>query len=103
MTVKRTVAHDDPVVRQHYSRVVERFPDCQLVEDDRGVIRFRGNAVSGWLFDTGQVDLNRMAAAYRRGEFPAEDYARWYMGLGYSVSAWLDVFADKLWPEEDNG
>lgn len=60
----------------------------QPMEFDRdGVLRFKKNAIIDWLFNTGRLDLNLIAAT----EFSDEDQRQLAQLLGYSVSGYGDL------------
>lgn len=94
MVVRRRVPHDDAVLREHYGLIIERFPDCVVVEDQHGTYRFRRNEALQFLFENDRLDLNRLAVDFHHGWFPLDDYARLYMELGVSLSMWLEVFSE---------
>ncbi len=65
--------------------------------DDQGVARFRANDVVQWLWETGQIDLNRI----RVERFNKYDVAQFWQMLGYSVSAYGELsFIPKAVVEE---
>jgi hypothetical protein len=68
-----------------------KHPMQPIVRDGEGVIRFKGNAIVNWLFETGKLNLNEVSALVRRGTFPEEDYVQLTQLLGYSVSGWGDL------------
>ena len=60
-------------------------------KDASDVLRF----VSGLpriLVDEAHVDLNKMCIDFQNGRFGLEDYLRFYVGMGYSVSGFYEVF-----------
>lgn len=66
-------------------------PTQPLEVDDKGVVRFKGNKIIKFLFDTGKLDLNEISAMVRAGMLPEEDYVQITQLLGYSVSGWGDL------------
>ena len=55
--------------------------------DVNGVIRFKQNAVIGWLFKQGHLNLNRIPV----DELPLEDVEEFWQMLGYSVSGYSEL------------
>lgn len=54
---------------------------------ERGVIRFKLNAIVQWLLDNGGKDLNDIA----RQDFTDADRTQFAQLIGYSVSGWGDL------------
>lgn len=73
--------------------VTDRHPMQPVVLVD-GVARFKQNGIIDWLFNTGRLDLNTIAAI---GDFTDEDRMQIAQLLGYSV----DGFADLSYAAED--
>lgn len=58
--------------------------------DERGVIRFKRNAIVDWLVRT-QVNLNEVAIHCQKAGVPIEDQEQFWQLLGYSVSGYGDL------------
>lgn len=58
-----------------------------IIKGKDGVIRFKQNAIVDWLFMTGKIDLNEIAAT----PFPRNDREQFWQLLGYSVSGYGDL------------
>jgi hypothetical protein len=58
-----------------------------LIVDAHNVVRFKRNKIIDYLFCTGKLDLNALAAL----DFPAEDRMQIAQLLGYSVSGYGDL------------
>jgi hypothetical protein len=101
--MRRMVPRNDPVLVKHYSDLMEVQPlDAQVVEDDEGVYRWREDKLIRWLVDSEEVDLNKVSIAYQIGKFTLQEYMKFYRGLGYSLSGFIETFGEHLWPEEEN-
>ena len=70
--------------------------------DDRGVKRFKANAVVCWLLDSGRVSLNDVATAVLTKQFdcPIEDQREFWQMLGYSVDGYCDLSFSEAQTEE---
>ena len=62
-------------------------PEQPMIKDPHGVLRFKQNAIIGWLFDSGRLDLNLIATL----PFSTEDRRQIAQLLGYSVCGYLDL------------
>jgi hypothetical protein len=62
-------------------------PVQPLVRDERGVIRFKENAIVRFLLDAGLFDLNSLA----RMNFSSEDWSQFAQLIGYSLSGYGDL------------
>lgn len=56
------------------------------------VQRFPVNQLIRHLVDTKQVDLNNLCIDYQKGKFTLEEYQQFYMGMGYSVCGFEEIF-----------
>jgi hypothetical protein len=65
----------------------QRHPMQRLHVDDRGVVRFRQNALVRHLLDNGGIDLNMLA----RLDVSDEDRMQFAQLIGYSVSGYGDL------------
>ncbi len=105
-TVKRIVPHDDEIIQENYKHIVDMFPDCVVVEDDGGVYRFQPNNLLRYIIDNENMSdtrnsvLTRACLAYHRGHCTLQEWAKFNMDIGYSLCGWLDIFSDRLWPDE---
>lgn len=68
-----------------------KHPVQPLLEDEKGVLRFKRNKIIDWLFSTGKLDLNQVALLTARGQFPKEDEEQLAQLLGYSLSGFGDL------------
>lgn len=62
--------------------------------DDRGIIRFKENAIVSALLEVASqhgLDLNQIAIGVARGRFRVEDQIQLAELIGYSVSGWGDL------------
>lgn len=76
--IKRIVPRDDKVLLAHYADLMAtQPPDAVVIEDDSGIYRWKAN------------------------DFSLEDYMEFYRGMGYSLSGFIEIFGDKLWPEKE--
>lgn len=64
-----------------------KVPMQPIVRDDRGVVRFRANAIVRRLSNEGKISLNEIAA----WDMPVEDAEQFWQMLGYSVSGYGDL------------
>ena len=62
--------------------------------DSKGVQRFPINKLYNHLWETGQINLNRLASDYYKGKFTKEEYMEFCRGLGYSVGGFQEIFED---------
>ena len=69
------------------------FPLQPIVKDERGVTRFRANAIVKWILDSKLIDLNRIAAM----SFDDADREQFAMLIGYSLggASELSYFSDE--------
>lgn len=63
-------------------------PTQPTVQDDRGVLRFRQNAIVRFLLDAGPFNLEKLATM----PFSDEDRAQFSQLIGYSVGGYSDLF-----------
>ncbi len=87
---------------------MEVFPDCQVVRDHNGVIRFREYGIARFFCDAhetfrGAPSLNDLVTAYFRGEFPMEEAMLYWQDIGYSLSSYLDIFGDEVTKMQETG
>ncbi len=73
----------------------------------KGVQRFPTNKLYEYLWTTGQVNLNRLADDYYRGNFTKEEYMEFHRGLGTSVGSFQEIFENAeienpLWVERSD-
>jgi hypothetical protein len=62
-------------------------PMQPVVMDERGTVRFRGNAIVERLFREGIIDLNKISL----WDVPVEDAEQFWQLLGYTVSGYGDL------------
>ena len=62
-------------------------PMQPLFKDQHGTIRFKPNAIIGYLFDTGKLNLNEIVCM----PFEAGDHEQIAQLLGYSVCGFADL------------
>lgn len=66
-----------------------------IITDDKGVIRFKANAIVAWLLrasfqpDRELPTLNTIVKKHQEGEFSDDDLAHFYELIGTSLSAYL--------------
>lgn len=84
---------NDPELKEAYADLFGMFPDHPVTMDGN-VLRWKRSLFARWICDN--VDLNKMAVAYNRGEFSLDDYAKFYRDIGYSLSGYIDVMGEKL-------
>lgn len=61
-------------------------PMQPVLTDDKGIVRFQGNAIIQHMFEKGQFDLNDLCA-----NFSIEDYEQLLQLLNFSVSGYGDM------------
>jgi hypothetical protein len=64
-----------------------KHPIQPLVFDAGGVVRFQGNAIVEWLFETKRINLNDIMVY----QFDVDDLSQFWQLLGYSVSGYGDL------------
>jgi hypothetical protein len=64
--------------------------------DDEGVQRFPKNRVVCLLLDSGRLNLIDISMMADHDIFSTKELMSFYMDLGYSVSGFVEVFADKF-------
>ncbi|MNQ72857.1 hypothetical protein D3C85_875690 [compost metagenome] len=64
-----------------------RHPIQPLQLDDKGVLRFKKNAIVEHLLDNGGIDMNYLA----RKDFSREDREQFAQLIGYSLSGYADL------------
>lgn len=64
-----------------------RHPIQPLQLDDKGVLRFKENAIVRHLLDNGGIDLNKLACL----DFTCEDREQFAQLIGYSLSGYADL------------
>ena len=62
-------------------------PIQPLYKDERGVVRFKANAIVRFLLDAGPIDLNKLAVM----EFSADDRMQFAQLIGYSLSGFGEL------------
>lgn len=76
--------------------LAEIFQHRIVINDEAGPrnIRWEENKLIGYLtdYDRKIVSLNDLAIARSRGIFTLEEYMKFYMGIGYSLSGYAEVF-----------
>lgn len=60
------------------------YPLQPIITDDKGVVRFKANAIVAHLLESGAIDLNALHAM----DFKPEDWEQFNQLIGYSLSAW---------------
>jgi hypothetical protein len=66
---------------------MNKLPMQPVEFDDSGVLRFRGNKVVEYLFETRAINLNTIPTR----ALPAEDVEQFWQMLGYSLSGYQDL------------
>lgn len=67
-------------------------PMQPIYKDDRGIVRFRANAIIEQLVRGGTIDLNRVAImAQASPDITQDDIDQFWQLIGYSVSGYGDV------------
>lgn len=95
--IKRLVPRDDKALVSDYADLMAtQPPDAVVIEDLNGVYRWQEDGLIRWLSDIDQLDLNAMCVAFQRGAFTLDEYMRFYRGLGYSLSGFIEIFGDHL-------
>lgn len=112
--VQRVVPKDDPKLLRCFKDLMEKLNWPEVIEDLQGTYRFRTNALFCWMTDPTRgsnhdrssitydpprphrVSLNDMADGFARGEFTLEEYMNFYMGIGYSLDGFVEVFGEHL-------
>lgn len=70
--------------------------------DKNNVQRFHTNALIRHLVSSKQVDLNTLCIDLQKGKFTLNEYQQFYMGMGYSVCGFDEIFGlNSLLTEED--
>jgi hypothetical protein len=64
-----------------------RNPIQPLAKDDKGVLRFKKNAIVEYLLDNGGIDLNRLAMI----DFSKDDRQQFAQLIGYSLSGYGEL------------
>ena len=64
-----------------------KYPQQPTIQDDRGVLRFKQNAIVRFLLDAGPYDMNALAMM----TFPDADRAQFAQLIGYSVDGYSDL------------
>ena len=59
--------------------------------DQHGTQRLPNNPVYSALFDSGALDLNRLAVAYHQDKISLEHYLDYYLNIGYSVCGFAEL------------
>lgn len=62
-------------------------PMQEIVKDQEGTIRFRGNEIVQYLLETHHYNLNDLMDI----PFSKDDWAQFMMLIGYSVSGYADL------------
>lgn len=65
-------------------------PVTTIIEN--GVQRFKQNSVIDHLFRRELLDVNGLWIDFYRGDFDRDGFIDFYMGLGYSVSGFVEVW-----------
>ncbi len=60
--------------------------------DEHGTQRFMTNGVMDWLWRSGSMSLDRLWKDFWDGQFDRDGFIEVYMGLGYSVGAFAEVW-----------
>lgn len=66
---------------------MKRHPIQPLVTDEKGVVRFKANAIVRYLLDNGGITMNDLAVQ----DFPREDREQFSQLIGYSHSGASDL------------
>ena len=83
-----------PCWRTIYPELAAQFPNAQVVRLNK-VYRFKAKPLMRWLAD--HVDLNALCvAAQTDGGFSMAEYMQFYQDIGYSLSGFVEVFADHM-------
>ena len=70
--------------------------------DENNVQRFPTNALIRHLVSSKQVDTNTLCVDFQKGKFTLEEYQEFYMGMGYSVCGFDEIFGlNSFLTEED--
>lgn len=66
---------------------MSKHPIQPLVKDEKGVLRFKKNAIVVYILDNGGIDLNQIAAI----PFSQEDRDQFTQLIGYSLSGYGEL------------
>lgn len=73
---------------------VHKIVLCQ--EGNNGVLRWKGSQLIRYLTSsTGVIDLNNLAIDLFKKKFSLEEYMKFYMDMGYSLSGYVEVFGQR--------
>ncbi len=66
--------------------------EYDTIIDTDNVQRFPINKLIRHLVDTKQVDLNNLCIDCEKGKFTLHEYQEFYMGMGYSICGFDEIF-----------
>jgi hypothetical protein len=111
--IKRVIPIEEVKSKDYYSDIGElaEIFNHDVVEMDNDVWRFKPNSLVGWLDDNcpvytppgeyrgansksirGGLDLNVLWCDFHEDKFTLEELVKFYMGMGYSLCGFCDVF-----------
>ncbi len=66
--------------------------EYETVIGDDNIQRFKVNKLFRDLVFTKKVNLNQLGNDFQRGIFTLQEYMEFYMGLGYSICSFKEIF-----------
>lgn len=89
----------DSHMQEEYGDLLAWFPD-HPVKYYNGAVRWVHSPLMRWISD--QAILNDMCVAAQQEVFGLDEYMKFYRDIGYSLSGFVEVFGETLWPREDD-
>lgn len=98
----KIVPKDDFSLNQYYGDLME-YLDWPPVIEREGVYRFKGKALALEVRAFTKYKIfNHLAYCWQIGRLPLREWMQFYIDTETSLSGFLDIFQDKIWPEEEN-
>ena len=97
----KIVPKTDKVLNDSYGDLME-YLDWPPVIERAGVYRFKGKAVPLEIqaFTYFKI-FNHLAYCWRVGRISLQEWMQFYIDTECSLSSFLDVFARRIWPEDE--
>lgn len=98
------VSPNDPIFTTvpDYKLLMDYLKWPVVFRDANGVLRFKGKSVPLLIQKfTGYKIFHELVLAYYRKEITLDEWMQFYIDTEVSLSAFLDVFERRIWPEDE--
>jgi hypothetical protein len=104
--IKRIIPNKEVAKKSYYAdmAILSRIFDHPIIEDCDGIWRWKANQLTEYILGRPKgsscypykIDLNDLCIQWHEGKFSLEEYMKWQMDIGYSLSGFSEIFNQDL-------